>query len=269
MAKEPFRGLYGILLTTYTEADEVDQQDLASQADFVAATAQGIVWPVLASEFYLVNDDERAASYAAVVAGCRGRAPFVAGVTANTTQTAARLAKAAAKAGADAVIAMAPIYKKAAGEELVKHFQAIGEAGLPIFIQNSGWLGGTSQLNPTELNSVADRVPQAQYLKEEAPALPSTITNILTKVPGKFKGVFGGGGSRFIIDELNRGGAGNMPACEWADLFGYVFDLYEQGQQAKARHMHTVALAGYNLEAAYGMVGAREVLKRRGVLRST
>ena len=111
MSKEPFRGLYGILLTTYTEADEVHQQDLASQADFVAATAQGIVWPVLASEFYLMDEDERAASYAAVVAGCRGRVPVVAGVTANTSKAAARLAKAAAKAGADAVIAMAPIYK--------------------------------------------------------------------------------------------------------------------------------------------------------------
>ena len=56
-------------------ADEVDRDDLVSQADFVAATAQGIVWPVLASEFYLMDDDERAAGYPAVASGTRARVP--------------------------------------------------------------------------------------------------------------------------------------------------------------------------------------------------
>jgi dihydrodipicolinate synthase/N-acetylneuraminate lyase len=84
------RGLYGILLTTYTERDEVDARDLETQADFVAATAQGIVWPVLASEFYLMSDQERAEHYAAVVAGSRRRVPFIAGVSATTTRAGRR-----------------------------------------------------------------------------------------------------------------------------------------------------------------------------------
>jgi dihydrodipicolinate synthase/N-acetylneuraminate lyase len=266
---QPWRGVFGILLTSYTDDDEVDQQDLAAQADFVAATAQGIVWPVLASEFYLMTDDERKAALPAVVAGNRGRVPVVAGVSATTTKGAAMLAEAAARAGADAVIAMAPYLKRAAGEQLIAHFQAIADAGLPIFVQNAAYLTGACTLSPDNLRVLAEKIPQIQYLKEEAPVLPQTITNILTKVPGLYKGVFGGGGSRFLIDELNRGGAGNMPACEWADIFGHAFDLYERGEQAEARRVHTAALAGYNLEAAYGMVGAREVLKQRGILRST
>lgn len=266
---QPFRGLYGILLTTYNDKDEVEYDDLASQADFVAATAQGIVWPVLASEFYLMSDEERMAGYPHVVAGNRRRVPFVAGVSATTTRGAAKLAEAAARAGADAVIAMAPYMKKATGEQLVKHFQAIAAAGLPIFIQNAAFLTGACTLTPADLQMLADRIPEVQYLKEEAPVLPQTISNILKKVPGVFKGVFGGGGGRFLIDELNRGGAGNMPACEWADVFGYAFDLYERGDKAGARRVHVAALAGVNFEASYGMIGAREVLKRRGVLRST
>jgi 4-hydroxy-tetrahydrodipicolinate synthase len=267
--EKPWRGLYGILLTTYTEQDTVHLDDLASQADFVASTAQGIVWPVLASEFYLMADDERMAGFPAVVAGNRGRVPFVAGVSNAVTRDAARIAKAAADAGADAVIAMAPYMKRATDAELVKHFKAIAEAGLPIFIQNAGWLSGACTLNPPQLLMLAEQIPQVQYLKEEAPVLPQTISNILKKVPGKFKSVFGGGGGRYLLDELNRGGAGNMPACEWADVFGYAFDLYEKGELIKAREVHTAALAGVNYEASYGMGGAREVLKRRGVLQST
>ena len=267
--KQPWRGLYGILLTTYTARDAVEYDDLTSQAEFVATTAQGIVWPVLASEYYLMDDEERAAGFPAVVAGNRARVPFVAGVSNVTTKGAAKLAEAAAKAGADAVIAMAPYMKKARDEELVRHFQAIADAGLPIIVQNANYLTGVCTLNPTELLMLADRIPEVQYLKEEAPVLPQTITNILQKVPGRFKGVFGGGGARFLIDELNRGGAGNMPACEWADIFGHAFDLYERGEMGEARRVHVAALQGMNVEASYGMWGAREVLKRRGVLRST
>ncbi|HVC32730.1 MAG TPA: dihydrodipicolinate synthase family protein [Chloroflexota bacterium] len=264
-----WRGIFGILLTTYSESDEVSLDDLTSQADFVAATAQGIVWPVLASEFYLLDNDERAAGYPAVVAGNGGRVPFVAGVSSPTTRSAAKLAEAAAKAGADAVIAMAPYMKRATPSELTRHFAAIAAAGLPVFIQNAAYLSGACTLTPDDLRRLTGEIPQIQYLKEEAPVLPQTISNILEKVPGVFRGVFGGGGARFLIDELNRGGAGNMPACEWADVFGHAFALYEQGEIEAARRVHVAALQGMNFEAAYGMVGAAEALHRRGILRST
>lgn len=266
---QPWRGIFGILLTTYTEDDAVHQDDLATQADFVAATAQGIVWPVLASEFYLLDDEERASGFPSIVAGNRGRVPFVAGVSNPTTRGAAKLAAAAAKAGANAVIAMAPYLKKATAPELVKHFAAIADAGLPIFVQNAAYLTGAGTLTPDDLRLLVEQVPRIQYLKEEAPVLPQTISNILQKVPGGFRGVFGGGGARFLLDELHRGGAGNMPACEWADVFGHAFALYERGEHAEARRVHVAALQGVNFEASYGMVGAAEVLKRRGVLQST
>ena len=67
------RGAYGIVLTTYDEHDEVDHRDLTTQADFVATTAQGVVWPVLASEFYLMTIAEIQAGYPAIAAGNRGR----------------------------------------------------------------------------------------------------------------------------------------------------------------------------------------------------
>src|SRR5262245_18674588 len=121
---KPDRGVYGILLTSYTDRDEVDRADLASQADFVAATAQGIVWPVLASEFYLMADDERPPGYAAVAEGARGRVPFVAGVSATTTRAAASLAEAAARAGPGGVIAMAAYLDGEARRPVVAHSEA-------------------------------------------------------------------------------------------------------------------------------------------------
>jgi dihydrodipicolinate synthase/N-acetylneuraminate lyase len=262
------RGAYGILLTTYTAADAVHLDDLSAQADFVASTAQGVVWPVLASEFFLMNPLEIQEGFPAVADGNRGRVPFVAGVSAQTTRDAAMLAAAAARAGADAVVAMPPFLKRASGQALLQHFQAIAEAGLPIVVQNAEWLAGSGKLGTDELRQLAAAIPLIQHLKEEAPVLPQTISRALTALPGVFTHVFGGGGGRYLLDELHRGGSGTMLACEWADVFGAVAALAEAGDMAEARRLHGVALTGVNLEAAYGMAGAREVLRRRTITRS-
>ncbi len=263
------RGAYGILLTSYDAHDAVDLGDLVAQADFVAATAQGVVWPVLASEFFLLNVQEIAAAFPAVAEGTAGRVPFVAGVSALTTRDAVTLAEAAARAGADAVIVMPPFIKKATGRQLLAHFEAIAAVGLPIVVQNAIWLTGAGTLTVDELRLLAATVPQVRYLKEEAPVLPQTLSRVIAALPGAFEQVFGGGGGRFLIDELARGSAGTMLACEWADVFGAIAALYDRGDVAEARRLHAAALAGVNLENAYGMAGAREVLRRRGVIRST
>jgi hypothetical protein len=59
-----------------------------------------------------------------------------------------------------------------------------------------------------------------------------------------------------------------MVACEWVDLLGAVVDLFDRGNIAEARRLHAAALSGINLETAYGMAGAGEVLRRRGIVRS-
>jgi dihydrodipicolinate synthase/N-acetylneuraminate lyase len=263
------RGAYGILLTTYTEQDTVDHDDLIAQADFVADTAQGIVWPVLASEFFLLSMQEIAGGFPAVARGAGGRVPFVAGVSALTTGDAVTLTEAAKNAGADAVIVMPPFIKKASGRKLLSHFAAIAEVGLSIVVQNAIWLTGAGTLTVDELRLLAEKIPLVRYLKEEAPVLPQTLTRVIGALPGVFEQVYGGGGGRFLIDELARGGSGTMLACEWADLFGTIAAVYDRGDGAEARRLHGAALAGVNLETAYGMAGAREVLRDRGIIRST
>ena len=267
--KQLGRGVYGILLTSYGAGDRVHVDDLSSQADFVAATAHGIVWPVLASEFYLMGREEIEAGFAAVAAGNGGCVPFVAGVSQLTTRDAVRLAEAAAAAGADAVIAMAPFMKRASDGELVEHFRAIAGSGLPIVVQNAAWLGGAGTLTAGQLRELADSVPLTRHLKEEAPPLPQTISSMLAAAPGVFEHVYAGGAGRFLLDELRRGASGTMVASEWVDLAAVIFDLYERGAAVEARRLHGSLLQGINVEAAYGMAGAREVLHRRGVIRST
>jgi 4-hydroxy-tetrahydrodipicolinate synthase len=63
--------------------------------------------------------------------------PVIAGAGSNSTAEATDLAKHAEKAGADAVLVVAPYYNKPSQEGIYRHFKAINDAiGIPIFVYN-------------------------------------------------------------------------------------------------------------------------------------
>jgi len=65
------------------------------------------------------------------------RAPVIAGAGSNDTATAIDLTRAAKKAGADAVLLVAPYYNRPSQEGLYQHYRAISEAiDIPMVIYN-------------------------------------------------------------------------------------------------------------------------------------
>src|SRR5207245_8578188 len=134
----PFRGVFAIPCTPFTERGALDEESLRREVEFcVQCGAHGIVAPVNASEFTSLSDDERKRVVEIVVEAAAGRAPVVAGVSAVSAEVATLFARHAAEAGADALIAMPPYVRKAAPDEILAYYQAISDATpLPIFIQN-------------------------------------------------------------------------------------------------------------------------------------
>lgn len=66
-----------------------------------------------------------------------GRVPVIAGVGSNNTASAAYMAREAQKAGADAVLAVAPYYNKPSQEGMYQHFRVISQAiDIKIVIYN-------------------------------------------------------------------------------------------------------------------------------------
>ena len=67
----------------------------------------------------------------------RGKVPVIAGTGSNSTAEAIALTQHAAKAGADAVLSVAPYYNKPTQEGLYQHFKAIHDAAeIPIIVYN-------------------------------------------------------------------------------------------------------------------------------------
>jgi 4-hydroxy-tetrahydrodipicolinate synthase len=73
---------------------------------------------------------------------------------------------------------------------------------------------------------------------------------------------------RFLLEEFRRGACGTMPACEVVDAHVLVWNALDRGNCEEARRLHTQLLPLLNYEAMYSYTIYKEVLYRRGVIRS-
>jgi len=82
------------------------------------------------------------------------------------------------------------------------------------------------------------------------------------------QGVFGGALGRWMISEMRRGAAGFMPAAEITDVYVQIWDAFQAGDERTARNIFNVLLPLINLEMLLGLQVCKEVLVRRGILRT-
>ena len=257
------KGVFGLLPTPYTPDYEIHLADLRRAADFCCRTGQhGIVWPVMVGEFYFLGEEERIRGLDAVLEEVNGRLPLIFGCSGVSLPQVLLFARAAEKAGADAIIAMAPAQTNAA--LALEMFRRLAEAYTgPIVLQNAA---AYAPLNGQQIASLIEDVPQIEYIKEERPPGPRHIAEVSGLVGDRVKTIFGGAAGKFLPDELRRGANGCMPACELADVLTKIIELWWQGDEAGARDLHLRLLPLLIRETQPFM---RYILQRRGVFTST
>lgn len=263
--KGPFRGIFPVLETPVRPGGEIDVASLRNEVDFcVRARAHGLVFPVLGSEFQFLTEEERRYLVEVVVDQANGRIPVVAGVAGPVWQAAAAHARHAARAGADAVIALPPYLTGGSRQELRQYYEAVAQAaGIPVFIQHS-----QAGMDAGFLHELLTQVEHIQYLKEEMHPSAHQISAVVESAGDACLGVFGGAHGRWMLSELRRGAQGFMPAAEAVDVHVQVWDAYQAGEEARARAVFTQLLPLINLITIMGLPVCKEVLVRRGVFAS-
>lgn len=264
----PFRGVFAIPVTPFREDGALDLDGLAEVVRFaLQAGAHGLVSPVNASEFSALSDSERTQVVARVAAVNDGRVPFVAGVSAVSAEVACALARHAADNGAHALMAMPPYVRKPHPDAVRGYYERLAAAtDLPVFIQNYPLPVGVPMPAAFMAGLVRD-LPTVRYIKEEVPPVTHAVSADLAACGGTVDGVFGGAAGKFMLDEMRRGTAGTMPACDVTDLHAAVWAAYHEGDGERAREAFNRMLPLLNFEALYGVNAYKEVLRRRGVLR--
>jgi dihydrodipicolinate synthase/N-acetylneuraminate lyase len=158
---EHLKGVFGLLPTPYRDDYEIHTADLRAVADFCCRSGQhGIVWPVMVGEFYLLGEAERIAHLHEVLEAIDGRLPLVFGCSGNSVPQVLLFARAAEKAGADSVIAMAPARANAA--VAMDMFRRVAEVYTgPIMLQNAA---AYAPLTGEQIARLVDEIPQLQYI---------------------------------------------------------------------------------------------------------
>lgn len=264
-------GCIPILCTPFDEREAVDEVSLRTQIDWVLGEgATGVATLALASEGYKLTEQERETVAAVVVAHVAGRVPVVVSADGAGTAVAVDRAKRYAAIGADALMVLPPYLVKPDPAGLLDYYTRIAQAvEIPIMIQDAPQLTGV-HMNPTHWAALEQGAANIAYVKAEGTPQGSTISAAIAKSDGRLR-VFCGWGGLGILDALERGAIGSMPAANFTSVFARIHAAWD----ADDRQLASDLLAGtlpYSVWAMqsldHSVTTAKRELMRRGVIAS-
>jgi len=268
-AAKLMRGAFMILTTPFTNAGEVDWDDLAREVRFVdEAGAHGIVWPQGSSGVANLTKEERLRGLEVLAKANQGRRPaLVFGVQGRTTEEMLEYARRAEALAPDAMIAMPPSAAKSL-DEYREYFRALAQVTRrPVFIQTSG---GAKDLPPSVdlIVELAREHPHLAYVKEESVPLVDRMKAELRQRP-PIKGVFGASFADGWLYEMRLGLDGVMTGMAmYADLMARMWELHEHGDTERVRDAYSRFLLMRNINES--IPGADlYVMQKRGIFKST
>lgn len=235
------RGIFVPLLTPMRADGAVDLGPLADHVEgLLSAGVDGFVALGTTGEFADLTAAERATVAAEVVRLTDGRVPVLVGVGAVGTAEACEHAKAAAGAGADAVLCLPPLYWKLDEAGLAHHFHRVAAAtDLPLLLYDLPALAGTA-LTPVLVARVAREVPGAAGIKLSGPELRvahGVIRQAKAQQPGF--SVFVGAADLLLPALLGGADGGILAIANVApEPAVRLFSAVTRGALAEARDQH-------------------------------
>jgi 4-hydroxy-tetrahydrodipicolinate synthase len=266
---KPMRGAFMILSTPFTDAGDVDWDDLVREVSFVdRCGAHGIVWPQGSSSVANLTKAERLRGMEVLASAVQGRkTALVLGVQGATTADMLEYAQRAEALAPDAMIAMPPSAAKTL-DDYREYFRALGQATKrPVFVQTSG---GVRDLAPSVelIVDLAREFPHVAYVKEESAPLVERMTAELARRP-PLKGIFGASFADGWLYEMRLGLDGVMTGMAmYADLMARMWDLHVRGDADALRDAYSRFLLMRNLNEQIPGVDLY-VMKKRGIFKTT
>lgn len=261
-----FSGVLPVVPTPFTSDRLVDHASLAALVDYAVSCGVGsLVYPGVASEDVQLNAPERRACMRTVVDAAAGRVAVIGGVNADKAIDMVSNARWMAETGVAGIMAMA--VPSMAERKFASWYQELGEVtnGLPIILQNMAKPRG-ADLTPEEVLAIARDVDAVRYVKEEAVPPGPKVGALINANADYLEGIIGGGGARFLFEELERGVIATMPAIELLELHVAIFAAYAEGRRDDAFDLYVASLPILLLQASYRMRLTKLILMRRGII---
>ena len=268
MSSPKLQGLLPVLPTPFREDGNVDVPAMEKVARFcLDAGASGLVFPGVASESEHLSSEEQYLLQKTVCRIARGRIPVICGGGNGSPEEIGSKIMKAYELGVVAAMVLIPNRFAKDSDGALRFIESVIEnaPGVEVILQNAPAPVGAG-LTAIDLIRIVEASPAIHYVKEEVLPSGPRITALRRSAPDHLTGVIGGGGARYLIDEMNRGAIAAMPAAEITDIHVRMWNAYQNGDEARARHLYMRALPLLIIQLLYRMRLTKFVLTKRGVL---
>jgi 4-hydroxy-tetrahydrodipicolinate synthase len=233
-----FRGVGPALITPMRADGSVDLDAFAEHARFCMDGGVHFLVPCgTTGESATLDGDEQARVIERCVEVAAGRVPVMAGAGTNSTAEACARARAAVRAGADAILSVTPYYNKPTPEGLYRHYMEVADAaGVPVFVYNVPGRTGCN-LSAATLRRIAEGHELIAGVKDASGDVQQLMT-VLTERREGFLVLSGEDHLTFTLIALGGDGAISVIANEAPASTAEMTEAALAGDLGAARDLH-------------------------------
>lgn len=181
-----FAGTHTAIVTPFRD-DKIDEESLRKLIDFQFDNGvTGVVPCGTTGESPTLDHDEHEQVIKLTVQYAKGRGVVMAGTGSNSTKESIELTEEAERAGATAILQVAPYYNKPTPEGLFQHFKAVAQAtSLPIMLYSIPGRCGI-EIGLDVITRLAEACPNVRAIKE-AGGNPERVSQMRQILPPEFE----------------------------------------------------------------------------------
>ena len=269
-AARPYRGVFPVVPTTFTEAGELDLESQKRCIDFmIDAGSNGICILANFSEQFVLSDQEREVLTTTILRHVGNRVPVIVTTTHFSTRMCVERSVRAQEAGASMVMVMPPYHGATirASELQIYDFFAELSASLriPVMIQDAPVSG--TVMTPAFLARMARELDRVAYFKIESAGATSKLRELVRLGGTAIEGPWDGEEGITLFPDLEAGATGTMTGGGYADGIRQIVDPYFAGdhEQAFTAYQRWLPLINYENRQC-GLLACKALMKEGGII---
>ncbi len=266
----PYRGVFPVVPTTFTESGELDIPSQLRCIDFmIDAGSTGLCILANFSEQFVLSDEDRQVLTRAILEHVAGRVPVIVTTTHFGTRICAERSRAAQDMGAAMVMVMPPYHGatiRCSNDKIYEFYAQLSDAiDIPIMIQDAP-VSGTTLPVPL-LAQMAKEIEHVSYFKIETAGAASKLRELIAAGGSAIEGPWDGEEAITLLADLDAGATGAMTGGAFPDGIRTIIDPYLAGDRETAVAAYAKWLPLINYENRQGgILTAKALMKAGGVI---
>ena len=268
--QRPYRGVFPVVPTTFTESGELDIPSQLRCVDFmIDAGSTGLCILANFSEQFVLSDEDRQILTREILEHVGDRVPVIVTTTHFGTRICVERSRAAQDMGAAMVMVMPPYHGatiRCSNDKIYEFYAQLSDAiDIPIMIQDAP-VSGTTLPVPL-LAQMAKEIEHVSYFKIETAGAASKLRELIAAGGSAIEGPWDGEEAITLLADLDAGATGAMTGGAFPDGIRTIIDPYLAGDRETAVAAYAKWLPLINYETRQGgILTAKALMKAGGVI---